>query len=117
MYFFFFLEGKIPIAFEKCKHLHEVASDYSFCGSPELSSAASRTFATAYEEERNTELPSASGVCSSELNKPVSLENLPYTSLSFFCTDVAQCYQLCCIKKSSLFGVNNFQGHFSDLFR
>nr|XP_021156126.1 inactive serine/threonine-protein kinase TEX14 isoform X1 [Columba livia] len=66
-------EGKIPIAFEKCKHLHEVASDYSFCGSPELSSGASRTFATAYEEERNTELPSASGVCSSELNKPEGL--------------------------------------------
>ncbi|OPJ78518.1 inactive serine/threonine-protein kinase TEX14 isoform D [Patagioenas fasciata monilis] len=66
-------EGKIPIAFEKCKHLHEVASDYSFCGSPELSSAASRTFATAYEEERNTEMPSASGVCSSELKKPEGL--------------------------------------------
>ncbi|KAK2537381.1 hypothetical protein Q9233_002685 [Columba guinea] len=66
-------EGKIPIAFEKCKHLHEVASGYSFCGSPELSSAASRTFATAYEEERNTELPSASGVCSSELNEPEGL--------------------------------------------
>ncbi|NXW85553.1 TEX14 kinase, partial [Alopecoenas beccarii] len=64
-------EGKIPVAFEKCKHRHEVASDYSFCGSQELSSAASGTFATAYEEERNTEIPSASGVCSSELNKPV----------------------------------------------
>lgn len=107
-FFFFFLEGKIPIDFEKYKHCHEVASDYSFCGSQGLSSAASGTFTTAYEEERNTEIPSASGVCLSELHKPVSLENLLYASLSFSCTDVAQCYQLCCIKKSSLFGVDSF---------
>ncbi|XP_032860605.2 inactive serine/threonine-protein kinase TEX14 [Tyto alba] len=64
-------EEKIPIAFEKYKHCHEVASDSSFCGSQEISSAVSRTFTTAYEEGRSTEIPSAaSGVCSSELNEP-----------------------------------------------
>ncbi|NXK09026.1 TEX14 kinase, partial [Herpetotheres cachinnans] len=64
-------EEKNPIAFEKYKHCHEVASDSSFCGSEEIS-AVSRTFTTAYEEGRSTEIPSvASGVCSSELNEPV----------------------------------------------
>ncbi|KFV60879.1 Inactive serine/threonine-protein kinase TEX14, partial [Tyto alba] len=64
-------EEKIPIAFEKYKHCHEVASDSSFCGSQEIS-AVSRTFTTAYEEGRSTEIPSAaSGFCSSELNEPV----------------------------------------------
>ncbi|XP_074016774.1 inactive serine/threonine-protein kinase TEX14 [Numenius arquata] len=63
-------EEKIPIAFgSSCR---EVASDSSFCGSQEISSVASRTFATAYEEEKSTEIPSgiASGICSSELNEP-----------------------------------------------
>ncbi|NXT31065.1 TEX14 kinase, partial [Pelecanoides urinatrix] len=65
-------EEKIPVAFEKYEHCHEVASDSSVCGSQEISSAASRTFTTAYEERRSTEIPSvASGVCSSELNEPV----------------------------------------------
>ncbi|NXA22746.1 TEX14 kinase, partial [Ibidorhyncha struthersii] len=65
-------EEKIPIAFEKSKDCHEVPSDSSFCGSQEVSSAVSRTFTTAYEEGRSTEISSiASGVCSSELNKPV----------------------------------------------
>ncbi|XP_075374178.1 inactive serine/threonine-protein kinase TEX14 isoform X3 [Mycteria americana] len=64
-------EEKIPVAFEKYKHCHEVASDSSFCGSQEISAAVSRTFITAYEEGRSTEIPSvASGVCSSELNEP-----------------------------------------------
>ncbi|KGL91387.1 Inactive serine/threonine-protein kinase TEX14, partial [Charadrius vociferus] len=65
-------EEKIPIAFEKYKDCHEVPSDSSFCGSQEISSAVSRTFTTAYEEGRSTEVSSvASGVCSSELNEPV----------------------------------------------
>ncbi|XP_075374176.1 inactive serine/threonine-protein kinase TEX14 isoform X1 [Mycteria americana] len=67
-------EEKIPVAFEKYKHCHEVASDSSFCGSQEISAAVSRTFITAYEEGRSTEIPSvASGVCSSELNEPDGL--------------------------------------------
>ncbi|XP_010286644.1 PREDICTED: inactive serine/threonine-protein kinase TEX14, partial [Phaethon lepturus] len=67
-------EDKIPVAFEKYKHCHEVASGSSFCGSQEISSAESRTFTTAYEEGRNTEIPSvASEVCSSELNEPGGL--------------------------------------------
>ncbi|NXW19510.1 TEX14 kinase, partial [Circaetus pectoralis] len=65
-------EEKIPVAFEKYKHCHEVASDSSFCGSQETSSAVSRTFTTACGEGRNTEIPSvASGVSSTELNEPV----------------------------------------------
>ncbi|KFW76407.1 Inactive serine/threonine-protein kinase TEX14, partial [Phalacrocorax carbo] len=64
-------EEKIPVAFEKYKHYHEVASDSSFRSSQEISSAESRTFTTAYEEGRSTEIPSgASGVCLSELNEP-----------------------------------------------
>ncbi|NWQ86758.1 TEX14 kinase, partial [Burhinus bistriatus] len=65
-------EEKIPVAFEKSKDCHEVPSDCSFCGSQEISSAVSRTFTTAYEEGRSTDIPSlAAGVCSSELNEPV----------------------------------------------
>ncbi|NXF46449.1 TEX14 kinase, partial [Oceanites oceanicus] len=65
-------EEKNPVAFEKYKHRHEVASDSSFCDSQESPSAASRTFTTAYEEGRSTEIPSvALGVCLSELNEPV----------------------------------------------
>uniref|UniRef100_A0A663MCH8 Testis expressed 14, intercellular bridge forming factor n=1 Tax=Athene cunicularia TaxID=194338 RepID=A0A663MCH8_ATHCN len=72
---------KIPIAFEKYRHYHEVASDSSFCSSEEISSSVSRTFTTACEGERSTEIPLvASGVCPPELNEPVSLENLPYIS-------------------------------------
>ncbi|XP_009959839.1 PREDICTED: inactive serine/threonine-protein kinase TEX14, partial [Leptosomus discolor] len=66
-------EEKILIASEKYKHCHEVASDSSFCGSPEIS-AVSRTFITACEGERSTEMPLvASGVRSSELNEPDGL--------------------------------------------
>ncbi|PKU31411.1 inactive serine threonine-protein kinase tex14 [Limosa lapponica baueri] len=85
-------EEKIPIAFESsCR---EVASDSSFCGSQEISSAVSRTFATAYEEEKSTEILSvASGVCSSELNEP-TWHNVITFAVS---------------KKSSLFGVDSFQ--------
>ncbi|NXN08114.1 TEX14 kinase, partial [Indicator maculatus] len=65
-------EDKIPMAFEKYKHCHEVASDASFCDSQDTSSTMSKTFATAYEEKRSTDIPSvASGVCSPELNEPV----------------------------------------------
>ncbi|NXN42168.1 TEX14 kinase, partial [Rhinoptilus africanus] len=65
-------EEKIPMAFRKSKDCHEVASDSSFCGSQEVSSAVSRTFTTAYEEGKSTDIPSlASGFCSSELNEPV----------------------------------------------
>ncbi|NXL12180.1 TEX14 kinase, partial [Mesembrinibis cayennensis] len=65
-------EEKIPVAFEKYKHCHEVASDSSFCSSEEISSAVSETFTTAYEEGRSTAIPSvASGVSSSGLNEPV----------------------------------------------
>ncbi|KFP38591.1 Inactive serine/threonine-protein kinase TEX14, partial [Chlamydotis macqueenii] len=71
-------DEKIPVAFKKYKHCHGLASDSSFCGSQEISSAMSRTFTTAYEEGRSTEIASvASGGCLSELNEPVSLENLP----------------------------------------
>ncbi|XP_074969743.1 inactive serine/threonine-protein kinase TEX14 [Phalacrocorax aristotelis] len=67
-------EEKIPVAFAKYKHYHEVASDSSFRSSQEISSAESRTFTTAYEEGRSTEIPSgASGVCLSELNEPDGL--------------------------------------------
>ncbi|NWX43361.1 TEX14 kinase, partial [Steatornis caripensis] len=65
-------EEKFPTAFEKYTHCHEVTSDYSFCGSQEMSSAVSRTFTTAYEEGRSTEVPLvASAVRSSELSEPV----------------------------------------------
>ncbi|XP_075575946.1 inactive serine/threonine-protein kinase TEX14 [Pelecanus crispus] len=74
---------KILVAFEKYKHCHEVASDSSFCGSQEISSAASRTFTTAYEEGRSTEIPSiASGVCSPELNEPDGLPVVASSSRS-----------------------------------
>ncbi|XP_075296175.1 inactive serine/threonine-protein kinase TEX14 [Opisthocomus hoazin] len=76
-------EEKNPIAFEKYKYCHEVASDSSFCGSQEISSAVSRTFTTAYEEGRNTEIPLvASGVCLSELNEPDGLPVVASSSRS-----------------------------------
>ncbi|XP_030328200.1 inactive serine/threonine-protein kinase TEX14 isoform X3 [Strigops habroptila] len=66
-------EEKNPIAFEKYKRCHEVASDSSFCSSQEIS-AASRIFTTPRKEGRSTEIPSvASGVCSSALNQPDGL--------------------------------------------
>ncbi|KFQ91544.1 Inactive serine/threonine-protein kinase TEX14, partial [Nipponia nippon] len=81
-------EEKIPVAFEKYKRCREVASDSSFCSSEEISSAASGTFTTAYEEGRSTEMPSvASGVCSSELNEPVILQ---FTFLCFILYGLAQ---------------------------
>ncbi|XP_064022206.1 inactive serine/threonine-protein kinase TEX14 [Pogoniulus pusillus] len=67
-------EDKIPMAFEEYKHYHEVASDASFCNSQDIPSTVSKTFATAYEEEKGAEIPSvASGVCSPELNEPDEL--------------------------------------------
>ncbi|KAM6049185.1 LOW QUALITY PROTEIN: inactive serine/threonine-protein kinase TEX14 [Chlamydotis macqueenii] len=67
-------DEKIPVAFKKYKHCHGLASDSSFCGSQEISSAMSRTFTTAYEEGRSTEIASvASGGCLSELNEPDGL--------------------------------------------
>ncbi|XP_065551194.1 inactive serine/threonine-protein kinase TEX14 [Lathamus discolor] len=66
-------EEKNPIAFEKYKCCHEVASDSSFCGSEEMS-AASRIFTTAHKEGKRAEIPSvASGVCSSTLDQPYDL--------------------------------------------
>ncbi|NXE06143.1 TEX14 kinase, partial [Lophotis ruficrista] len=65
-------EEKNPVAFKKYKHCRGLASDSSFCGSQEISSAMSRTFTTAYEEGRSTEIASvASESCSSELDEPV----------------------------------------------
>ncbi|KAM6402996.1 inactive serine/threonine-protein kinase TEX14 [Rhynochetos jubatus] len=65
-------------AFEKHNRCQEVASESSFCASRDISSAGSRTFTTAYEEGRSTEIPSvASGVSSSEWNEP---DGLPVAS-------------------------------------
>ncbi|NXM27817.1 TEX14 kinase, partial [Oxyruncus cristatus] len=64
-------EEKIPLAFEKYKHCHELASDFSLCGSQEASSTMFRTFTTAYEGERSVEIPgAASRVCQLELKEP-----------------------------------------------
>ncbi|KAM6242612.1 LOW QUALITY PROTEIN: inactive serine/threonine-protein kinase TEX14 [Porphyrio hochstetteri] len=66
-------EEKIPVAFEKWTHCHEMASDPTFNSSQETS-AVSRTFVTAYEEGRSMEIPPvASGICSSEVNEPDGL--------------------------------------------
>ncbi|NWQ64732.1 TEX14 kinase, partial [Neopipo cinnamomea] len=65
-------EEKIPLAFEKYKHCHELASDFSLCGSQEASSTMFRTFTTACEGERSVEIPgAASRVCQLELKEPV----------------------------------------------
>lgn len=64
------------MAFEKHRCCHEVVLDSSSCICQEVSSAVSRTFTTAYEEERSTEVLSSSpSVCSSGLNEPVSPGN------------------------------------------
>ncbi|NXR07185.1 TEX14 kinase, partial [Semnornis frantzii] len=58
-------EDKIPVAFEKYKHYHELASEASFSGSQGSFSTVLKTFATTYEEVKSNEIPSvASGVCS-----------------------------------------------------
>ncbi|KAM9272799.1 inactive serine/threonine-protein kinase TEX14 [Morus bassanus] len=80
-------EEKIPVASEKYKHCHEVASDSSFCSSQEICSAVSRTFTTAYEEGRSTEIPSAaSEVCLSDLNES---DGLPVVASSLRSTGKA----------------------------
>ncbi|XP_069729983.1 inactive serine/threonine-protein kinase TEX14 [Phaenicophaeus curvirostris] len=62
---------KNPLAIERYKLCYDVPSDASFCASREISSVASRTFITAYEERRSIEIPSvSSGVHKSELNEP-----------------------------------------------
>ncbi|XP_027546805.1 inactive serine/threonine-protein kinase TEX14 isoform X3 [Neopelma chrysocephalum] len=67
-------EEKIPLAFEKYKHCHDLASDFSLCGSPEASSTMFKTFTTAYEGERSVEIPgAASRVCQFELKEPDGL--------------------------------------------
>ncbi|XP_074779336.1 inactive serine/threonine-protein kinase TEX14 [Athene noctua] len=92
-------EEKIPIAFEKYRHYHEVASDSSICSSEEISSSVSRTFTTACEGERSTEIPLvASGVCPPELNEP---DGLPVVASSLRSTR----------KPSALSRASN---HFSD---
>ncbi|NXK36951.1 TEX14 kinase, partial [Piprites chloris] len=63
---------KIPLAFERYKHCHELASDFSLCGSREASSTMFKTFTTACEGERSVEIPgAASRVCQLELKEPV----------------------------------------------
>lgn len=75
-FFFLILEEKIAVSFEKHRCCHEVVLDSSLCICQEVSSAVSRTFTTAYGEERSTEVLSAfPGVCSSGLNEPVSPGN------------------------------------------
>ncbi|XP_062448729.1 inactive serine/threonine-protein kinase TEX14 isoform X3 [Rhea pennata] len=72
-------EEKLPVATEKYRHSNEIVLDTSSWISEEISSAVSRTFSTAYEEEKSTEISSdSSGVCSSRLNK---LSRLSVTSL------------------------------------
>ncbi|XP_017677189.1 PREDICTED: inactive serine/threonine-protein kinase TEX14 [Lepidothrix coronata] len=67
-------EEKVPLAFEKYKHCHELASDFSLCGSQEASSTMFKTFTTAYEGERSMEIPgAASRVCQFELKEPDGL--------------------------------------------
>ncbi|XP_010720360.1 inactive serine/threonine-protein kinase TEX14 isoform X8 [Meleagris gallopavo] len=76
-------EEKIPVAFEKHRCCHEVVLDSSSCTCQEVSSAVSRTFTTAYEEERSTEVLSAfPGVCSSGLNEPGGLSVVASSSRS-----------------------------------
>ncbi|NWS96883.1 TEX14 kinase, partial [Mionectes macconnelli] len=66
-------EEKIPLAFERYKHCHELASDFSLCGSQEASSTMFKTFATACEGERSLEIPgAASRLCQLQLKEPVS---------------------------------------------
>ncbi|NXF78290.1 TEX14 kinase, partial [Sclerurus mexicanus] len=66
-------EGKMPLAFGKYKHCHELASDFSWCGSQEASSTMFTTFTTACEEERSLEIPGAAPrVCPFEFKEPVS---------------------------------------------
>ncbi|XP_050177630.1 inactive serine/threonine-protein kinase TEX14 isoform X4 [Myiozetetes cayanensis] len=67
-------EEKIPLAFERYKHCHELASDFSLCGSQEASSTMFKTFTTAYEGERSLEIPgAASRLCQLELKEPDGL--------------------------------------------
>lgn len=75
-FFSLILEEKIAVSFEKHRCCHEVVLDSSLCICQEVSSAVSRTFTTAYGEERSAEVLSAfPGVCSSGLNEPVSPGN------------------------------------------
>ncbi|KAJ7422163.1 inactive serine/threonine-protein kinase TEX14 isoform X3 [Willisornis vidua] len=62
-------EEKNPLAFEKYKHCHELASDFSLCGSQETSTMFT-TFTTACEGERSVEIPEAASV---EFKEPVGL--------------------------------------------
>ncbi|XP_071431023.1 inactive serine/threonine-protein kinase TEX14 [Pithys albifrons albifrons] len=60
---------KYPLAFEKYKHCHELASDFSLCGSQEASTMFT-TFTTACEGERSVEIPEAASV---QFKEPVGL--------------------------------------------
>ncbi|KFO93500.1 Inactive serine/threonine-protein kinase TEX14, partial [Buceros rhinoceros silvestris] len=76
--------------FEKYKRCLEVASASPFCASLEVSSAASRTFTTAREEARSTEISSVtSGVCFSELNEPVKSPCVRGLHSSSLCTEAS----------------------------
>ncbi|NXC24508.1 TEX14 kinase, partial [Campylorhamphus procurvoides] len=73
-------EGNIPLAFGKYKHCHELASDFSWCGSPEASSTTFHTFTTACEGERSLEIPgAASRLCPFEFKEPVIVSSLRNT--------------------------------------
>ncbi|XP_042735841.1 inactive serine/threonine-protein kinase TEX14 isoform X2 [Lagopus leucura] len=76
-------EEKIAVSFEKHRCCHEVVLDSSLCICQEVSSAVSRTFTTAYGEERSTEVLSAfPGICSSGLNEPGGLSVVASSSRS-----------------------------------
>uniref|UniRef100_A0A8C9G164 Testis expressed 14, intercellular bridge forming factor n=1 Tax=Pavo cristatus TaxID=9049 RepID=A0A8C9G164_PAVCR len=76
-------EERVPAAFEKHGCCHEVVLDSSSCFCQEVSSAVSRTFTTAYEEEGSTEVLSASpGICCSGLNEPDGLSVVASSSRS-----------------------------------
>ncbi|NWJ07491.1 TEX14 kinase, partial [Crypturellus undulatus] len=65
-------EENLPVATERYRHYHEIASDPASWLSQEISSVVSNTFTTAYEEGRDTQLTSGSSeTCSSGLNKLV----------------------------------------------
>ncbi|NXP27958.1 TEX14 kinase, partial [Scytalopus superciliaris] len=65
-------EERIPLAYGKYKHCHELASDFSLCGSQETSSTTFRTFITACEGERSMEIPgAASRLCPLEFQEPM----------------------------------------------
>ncbi|NXF99195.1 TEX14 kinase, partial [Sakesphorus luctuosus] len=76
-------EEKNSLAFEKYKHCHELASEFSLCGSQEASTMF-QTFTTACEGEGSVEIP---GPASVEFKEPVTDE---FTFLCFLLFDLSQ---------------------------